>query len=86
MSVAKTFSMEPAGDDKSRDPVDRLMQLTAKWRRERGLDDSAENLRTSALAVMKANPKLAKQYQLRPTTLSQARSTEDPWMDQDMGG
>jgi hypothetical protein len=74
----KTFSL-PDPDPKSKDPVDQLMHLSAKWRRDRGLDDSAANLEASALAVMRANPKLAKAYQLRPTTMAKAKQGDNPW-------
>lgn len=78
MTQAKTFSMQEP-NPKSKDPVDQLMVLAAKWRRDRGLDDSSANLEQSALAVMQAHPKLAKQYQMRPTTLARAKEGADPW-------
>lgn len=81
MKQAKTFSTQAGPNPKSKDPADRLIYLAAKWRRERNLDDSYDNLRASALAVMKANPKLAQAYKMRPTTMAQARANEDPWKD-----
>jgi hypothetical protein len=79
MSDKRIFSVQLGGSESSRDPVDELIRLAAKWRRERNLDDSAENLQQSALAVFKANPKLADRYKLRPTTMASARPGTNPW-------
>jgi hypothetical protein len=71
------------GSESSRDPADRLARLAAKWRQDRGLDDSHANMQQSALAVMHAHPKLAKAYQERPTTLAMARAGQNPWADRE---
>lgn len=82
MNAIQTFSTQTP-DEKSLDPAEQLLRLTAKWRRERNLDDSTNNQRMSVQAVFAARPKLAKEYQMRQVTLAKARGN-NPWTAGDL--
>lgn len=59
------FSTTPI-DNESREPDAQLARLTAKWRRDRSLDDSHANMLMSTTAVLREHPKLAKEYSAQP--------------------
>ena len=79
----QVFSTLPY-DESSRDPDQQVLRLSAQWRRERNLDDSAEHIEQSVTAVLRQHPELARAYAQRADLLAYARDKSEAFAKVEM--